>query len=68
MLVWLGRITVQNMVKNRATIGSGQYMLLSGRPVQTGQVLFKFKFTTAQSDMNMNMAHSILNIYISEYE
>ena len=28
------------------TIGSGQYMLLSGRPVQTGQVPFKFKFTT----------------------
>ena len=33
------------------TIGSGQYTLLSGRPVQTGQVLFKFKFTTAQSGM-----------------
>ena len=32
------------------TIGSGQYTLLSGRPVQTGQVLFEFKFTTAQSD------------------
>ena len=31
MFVWLGRITVQNMVKNRATIGSGQYTLLSGR-------------------------------------
>ena len=28
------------------TIGSGQYMLLSGRPVQTGQVLFESKFTT----------------------
>ena len=27
-------------------IGSGQYTLLSGRPVQTGQVLFEFKFTT----------------------
>ena len=37
MLVWLGRRTVQNMVKNRATIGSGQYTLLSGRPVQTGR-------------------------------
>ena len=46
MLVWLGRRSVQNM----ATIGSGQYTLLSGRPVQTGQVLFEFKFTTAQSD------------------
>ena len=42
-------IVVQNMAKNRATIGSGQYTLLSGRPVQTGQVLFEFKFTTAQS-------------------
>ena len=51
MLVWLGRLTVQNMVKNRATIGSGQYTLLSGRPVQTGEVLFEFKFTTAQSDI-----------------
>ena len=30
------------------TIGSGQYTLLSGRLVQTGQVLFEFKFTTAQ--------------------
>ena len=29
------------------TIGSGQFTLLSGRPVQTGQVLFEFKFTTA---------------------
>ena len=28
------------------TIGSGQYTMLSGRPVQTGQVLFEFKFTT----------------------
>ena len=27
-------------------MGSGQYTLLSGRPVQTGQVLFEFKFTT----------------------
>ena len=27
-------------------IGSGQYTLLSGRSVQTGQVLFEFKFTT----------------------
>jgi len=45
MLVWLGRRTVQNTV-----IGSGQYTLLSGRPVQTGQVLFEFKFTTAQSE------------------
>ena len=44
MLVWLGRRSVQNMV-----IGSGQYTLLSGRPVQTWQVLFEFKFTTAQS-------------------
>ena len=25
-----------------------QYTLLSGSPVQTGQVLFEFKFTTAQ--------------------
>ena len=53
MLVWLGRHTVQNMV-----IGSGQYTLLSGRPVQTGQVLFEFKFTTAQS------AYSIGSWYI----
>ena len=45
MLVYLGRRTVQNMV-----IGSGQYTLLSGRPVQTLQVLFEFKFTMAQSD------------------
>jgi len=36
-------------ILNRATIGSGQYKLLSGRPVQTGQVLFEFKFTTVQS-------------------
>ena len=36
MLVWLGRRTVP----------SCQYTLLSGRPVQTGQVLFEFKFTT----------------------
>ena len=42
-LVWLGRGTVQNMV-----IGSGLYTLLFGSPVQTGQVLFEFKFTTAQ--------------------
>ena len=28
------------------TIGSGQYTLLSGRPLQTGQVLFELKFTT----------------------
>ena len=46
MLVWLGRRTVQNMVKNRAAIESGQYTVLSGRPVQTGQVLFELKFTT----------------------
>ena len=46
MLVWLGRRTVQNMV-----ILSGQYTMLSGRPVQTGQVLFEFKFTTAQSEI-----------------
>ena len=45
MLVWLGRRIVQNIV-----IGSSQYTLLFGRPVQTGQVLFEFKFTTAQSD------------------
>ena len=45
MLVWLGRRTVQNMV-----IGSGQYTLLSGRPVETGQVLFEYKFTVTQSD------------------
>ena len=38
------------MVKNRANIGSGQYTLLSGRPVQTGQVLFELKFTTVQRD------------------
>ena len=31
------------------TIGLGQYTLLSGRPVQTGQVLFEFKFTMAQN-------------------
>ena len=30
-------------------IGSGQYTLLAGRPVQTGQVLFEFKFNTTQS-------------------
>ena len=46
MLVWIGRRTVQNMV-----VGSGQYTLLSGRPVRKGQVLFEFKFTTAQSDI-----------------
>ena len=39
----LGRRTVQNKV-----IGLAQYTQLSGRPVQTGQVLFEFKFTTAQ--------------------
>ena len=32
------------------TIGSGQCTLLSGRSVQTGQVLFEFKFTAAQSE------------------
>ena len=42
MLVWLGRRT--------CTIGSGQYTLLSGRPVQAGQAQFEFKFTTAQSE------------------
>ena len=31
------------------TIGLGQYTLLSGRPVQTGLVLFEFKFTMPQS-------------------
>ena len=31
------------------SIGLGQYTLLSGRPVQTGQVLFEFKFTMTQS-------------------
>ena len=40
MLVWLGRRTAQNLV----------YMLLSGRPVQTWQVLFEFKLTTAQCE------------------
>ena len=54
MLVWLGRHTVQNMVKKRAIIGSGQYTLLSGRPVKTGQVLFEFKFTSAQSEIGIN--------------
>jgi len=39
------------------TIGSGQYTPLSGRPVQTGQVLFEFKFTMAQSDGN-NLFHN----------
>ena len=43
LLVWLGR--------PYCTIGSGQYTLLSGRPVQTGRVLFEFKFTTVQSDL-----------------
>ena len=51
MLVLLGRRTVQNMGTNRATMESGQYTVLSGRPVQTGQVLFEFKFTSAQSDI-----------------
>ena len=48
MLVWLGRRTVQNMVIRIVTrrIGSDQYTLLFGRPVQTGQVLFELKFTT----------------------
>ena len=32
----------------------GQYKLLSDRPVQTGQVLFEFKFTTAQSDTSIS--------------
>ena len=49
MSVWLGRRTVQNMGKNRASTESGQYTVLSGRPVQTGHVPFEFKFTTAQS-------------------
>ena len=62
MLVWLGRRTVQNMVKNRATIGSGQYTLLSGRPVQTWQGLFEFKFTTAQSELLAKMFYPFLNI------
>ena len=47
MLAWLGQRTVQNMEPGYHRIG--QYTLLSGRPVQTGQVLFEFKFTTAQS-------------------
>ena len=38
MLVRLGWHTLQNMVKNRATIGSGPYTLLSGRPVQTVRI------------------------------
>ena len=59
MLVWLKRRTVQTMVKNQAAIGSGQYTLLSGRPVHTGQVLFEFKFTTAQSDYTVNCPQSL---------
>ena len=39
------------------TIGSGQCTLLSGRPVQTGQVLFEFKFTTAQSEARVYSIH-----------
>ena len=46
----LGRATYCTKYgQESATIVSGQYTLLSGRPVQTGQVLFEFKFTTAQS-------------------
>ena len=43
MLDWIGRRTVaQDWVSTR--------YYLAGRPVQTGQVPFEFKFTTAQSD------------------
>jgi len=61
MLVWLGRRTVQNMV-----IGSGQYTLLSGRPVQTGQVLFEFKFTTSQSELLQHNLIYLLYFHISQ--
>ena len=37
------------------TIGSCQYTLSSGRPVQTGQVLFEFKFTTAHSEIEQKI-------------
>ena len=30
-----------------------------GRPVQTGQVLFEFKFTTAQSDMFIQISNYV---------
>ena len=43
MLVWQSDVLYR--------IWSGQCTLLSGRPVKTGQVLFEFKFTTAQSDL-----------------
>ena len=40
------------------TLGSGQYTLLSGRPVQTGQVLFEFKFTTGIDLCCINLTYS----------
>ena len=36
-------------------IGSGQYTLLSGRQVQTGPVLFEFKFTTGIQWNSLNI-------------
>ena len=55
-----GQGDVLYRIWNRATIGSGQYTLLSGRPVHTGQVLFEFKFTTAQSEGTVNIFSSDL--------
>ena len=71
MLVWLGRGTVQNMVIRVVTrrIGSGQYTLLSGRLVQTGQVLFEFKLLRPRVrrrmilDCLMKIRHSSCIVY-----
>ena len=78
MLVWLGRRTVQNMVIRIVTrrIGSDQYTLLFGRPVQTGQVLFELKFTTAQSaplpsrlpSMGFKVTVPVFQVIIFHYE
>ena len=57
MFVWLGRITVQNMVKNRATIGSGQYTLLSRRPVQT--IRIQINYGPECVAIQLNPPHSI---------
>ena len=59
MLVWSGRRTV---------VGKGQYTLLSGRPVQTGQVLFEFKITMAQSALGIFVNNDILSVNFIYYK
>ena len=66
MLVWLGRRTLQN----RATTGSGQYTLLSGRPVQTGQVSSNSNLLRPRVNFTINdifFAFSCICLFVGEY-